>query len=108
VTPDRLNPGHGTLETQTYRDLGAAGTMSDLRRPAEGSSHWATSGLAVDPSWEIAGRVHAELAPRVTFAETHMVVTECLRDLDVPSGEALPELAYRLARQRLTGESPRP
>ena len=50
MTPDRFDPGRGTLETQTYRNQGAVGTMSDLRRPAEGSSHWATSGLAVDPS----------------------------------------------------------
>jgi hypothetical protein len=54
-----------------------------------------------DPMVEVAVRVYAEFADRVTLAEVLAVVARCRNDLDTPSAAALPEMVERLARQRL-------
>jgi hypothetical protein len=59
--------------------------------------------LMADPLVEVAVRVYAEFADRVTLAEVLASVARCRDDLDTPSAAALPEMVERLARQRLTG-----
>ena len=56
-----------------------------------------------DPLVEVAVRVYADLADRITLAEVLAVIGRCRTDLDTPSAAALPELVERLARQRLAG-----
>jgi hypothetical protein len=56
-----------------------------------------------DPLVEVAVRVYAEFADRLTLAEILAVVARCRNDLDTPSAAALPEMVERLARQRLAG-----
>lgn len=55
-----------------------------------------------DPLVEVAVRVYADFADRVTLADVLAVVARARNDLDSPSAAALPELVERLARQRLT------
>lgn len=54
-----------------------------------------------DPLVEVAVRVYADFADRVTLAEVLAVVARARNDLDTPSAAALPELIERLARRRL-------
>lgn len=55
-----------------------------------------------DPLIEVAVRVYADFADRVTLADVLAVVARARNDLDTPSVAALPELVERLARQRLS------
>ncbi|MCE5289229.1 MAG: hypothetical protein LLG14_08290 [Nocardiaceae bacterium] len=50
---------------------------------------------------DVAIRLHHRFSPGTTFAEVLTVVGSCRRDLDIASSESLPELAERLAAQRL-------
>jgi hypothetical protein len=54
-----------------------------------------------DPLVEVAARVYADFAARVTLAEVLTVIARARHDLDTPSAAAVPELVERLARQRL-------
>ena len=58
--------------------------------------------LIADPLAEVAERVHAEFADRVTLAEVLAIVTGCRHDVDIASAAARPEMVYRFL-QRLAG-----